>query len=216
MKTYVIRNKKKDIKLFTTFGKRAIYLTLLLALCTFKIYGQDSNSQQLVLLNQVVLDGDTMPHINLVEVTIMPNYKFKNKKEYERYSTLVRNIKKTLPYARQAASKLHEINAKMLSLKTEKERKTFMESSESDLFKEFEQPLRKLTYSQGRLLIKLIDRETGETSFDLIKEYKGGFSAFFWQSVARVFGSNLKSEFDEDGEDKMIEYIINLIDNGMI
>ncbi len=81
---------------------------------------------------------------------------------------------------------------------------------------QFENPLRKLTFSQGRMIIKLIDRETGNTSYDLIKDYKGGFSAFFWQSVARVFGSNLKDEYDGDREDKMIEHIIIMIDNGIL
>jgi pyruvate dehydrogenase complex dehydrogenase (E1) component len=76
--------------------------------------------------------------------------------------------------------------------------------------------LRKLTFSQGRLLIKLIDRETGDTSYKLIKELKGGFSAFMWQSVARIFGSNLKSEYEMEGDDAMIERIIIMIDNGML
>ena len=81
---------------------------------------------------------------------------------------------------------------------------------------EYENEIRTMTTSQGRILIKLIDRETGESSFDIIKEFKGGFSAFFWQNVARLFGHNLKSEYDAVNEDRMIEYIVWQIDAGLI
>lgn len=161
-------------------------------------------------------DNDTIPHVDLREIVIMPPMQFRSEREYLRYSRLVRNIKITLPYARLAASKLHEINAHLSTLKTDKERKAFLKQSEKTLFDEFEKPLRKLTISQGRLLIKLIDRETGDTSYSLIKQYKGKFSAFFWQSLARLFGSNLKDEFEEEGDDKTINYIITLIDNGVL
>ena len=84
------------------------------------------------------------------------------------------------------------------------------------MFAEFEQPLRRLSFTQGRLLIKLIDRETGDTSYNLIREYKGGVSAFFWQGIARLFGANLKDEYDAETNDKMIEHIISLIDMGVL
>jgi hypothetical protein len=115
-----------------------------------------------------------------------------------------------------AARKLHEIDAHLGTLKTEKEKKAYLKKAEKELFAEFEQPIRHLTVSQGLLLIRLIDRETGDTSYNLIKEYKSGFAAFFWQSVARLFGSNLKADYDPEGEEKMIEHIIILLDNGML
>ncbi len=159
---------------------------------------------------------DTIPHVDLREIVIMPPRKFNSEREYLRYSRLVRNIKVTLPYARMAASKLHDINSHLATLKTDKERKVYLKQAEKSLFDEFEKPLKKLSITQGRLLIKLIDRETGDTSYNLIKHYKGKFSAFFWQSMARLFGSNLKDEFDVEGDDKTIDYIIVLIDNGLI
>ena len=161
-------------------------------------------------------DNDTIPHVDLREIVIMPPMKFNSERDYLRYSRLVRNIKITLPYARMAAGKLHEINRHLAALKTEKERKVYLKEAEKNLFAEFEKPLRKLSVTQGKLLIKLIDRETGDTSYNLIRQYKGKFSAFFWQSMARLFGSNLKDEFDEEGNDKMINHIIVLIDNGLI
>jgi hypothetical protein len=145
-----------------------------------------------------------------------PPYKFKNKRQRQRYSKLVRNIKITLPYARKAGKTINEINSELAYISKEKERKAYLKRREKELFEEFETPLKKLTFSQGKLLIKLINRETGDTTYQLIKEYKGGVTAFFWQGIARLFGSNLKSEFDKDGDDRMIEHIIMLIDNGMI
>jgi hypothetical protein len=178
---------------------------------TEKIDGED-----VFLLESRIINGDTIPHIVLSEVKVVPKWKFRNKRERKIYSKFVRNIKVTLPYARLAANKLEAINAELAKIDDEKERKQYLKVAEKDLFDEFEQPLRKLTFSQGRMLIKLIDRETGDTSYNLIKDYKGGFSAFFWQSVARLFGSNLKAEYDADRDDRMIEHIIILIDNGML
>ena len=168
------------------------------------------------MLRSRVINGDTIPHVILAEVKIVPDWKYKNKRERRKYNRFVKSIKVTLPYARVAAHKLEVINSKLSRIENEKERKEYLKKAEKELFTEFEKPLRKLTFSQGRMLIKLIDRETGNTSYDLIKDYKGGFSAFFWQSVARLFGSNLKDEYHGDREDQMIEHIIILIDNGML
>ncbi|NPA35931.1 MAG: DUF4294 domain-containing protein [Chlorobi bacterium] len=199
---------------------RAGYYVILFLL----FWGLKSSAQELkpvsgskkIFLETRVVHGDTLPHVTLHEISVVPKWKFKSKREYRRYSRLVRNIKKTLPYARLAAKKLHEIDAHMQTLKTDKERKEYLKEAEKQLFAEFEQPLRHLTVSQGFLLIRLIDRETGDTTYNLIKEYKSGFAAFFWQSVARLFGSNLKADYDPEGDEKMIEHIIILIDNGML
>ncbi len=177
---------------------------------------EDMAGDEVHLLESNVLNGDTVPHIMLREVKVVPEWKFQSKREHRQYNRLVRNIKVALPYARMASRQLSEINTELEGLDDEKERKEYLKVAEKKLFKDFEQPLRKLTFSQGRMLIKLIDRETGNTSYSLIKDYKGGFSAFFWQSVARLFGSNLKDEYDADQEDRMIEHIVILIDNGML
>ncbi|MBK3516928.1 DUF4294 domain-containing protein [Carboxylicivirga sp. N1Y132] len=178
--------------------------------------GQElADSINLVLQHRIV-ENDTIPHVNLKEIPIIPPYKFKNKRHKRRYGKLVRNIKKVLPFARSAGERINDINAHLATLSSEKEKKDYLNEAEEELFNEFERPLRKLTFSQGRLLIKLINRETGDTTYELIKQYKGGVSAFFWQGIARLFGSNLKSEYHKDGDDQMIEHIILLIDNGII
>ncbi|MBN2164819.1 MAG: DUF4294 domain-containing protein [Marinilabiliaceae bacterium] len=171
---------------------------------------------ELNLLEGIVVDGDTIPHYNLPVVYVTPPWKFKSKREVKRYSRLVFHVKKTLPYARMAGKKIREINAHLETIKSDKEKKIYLKQAEKELFDEFEAPLRKLTFTQGRILINLIDRETGDTGYNLIKEYKGGVSAFFWQSVARVFGSNLKDEYDPEGDDKMIENIVIRLDNGLL
>ncbi len=198
----------------------------ILVMCALSFYISPVTAQEvrtervggdtLYMLKSKVFNGDTIPHIFLPEVTVVPRWQFRSKKEYRTYNRLVHNIKVTLPYARQASVKLQEIDGDLRHIEDKKQRRVYLKEAEKNLFGEFEQPLRKLTFSQGRLLIKLIDRETGNTSYELIKEFKGGFSAFFWQSVARIFGSNLKDEYHSDREDRMIEHIIILIDNGML
>jgi hypothetical protein len=197
-----------------------VLATLILVLVTSgfaqNVRTEEMAGKEVYLLESKIVKGDTIPHIVLREVKVVPDWKFRNKRERRTYNRLVKNIKIALPYARVAAHKLNSINAELALIEREKERKEFLKEAEKELFNEFEKPLRKLTFSQGRMLIKLIDRETGDTSYNLIKEYKGGFSAFFWQSVARLFGSNLKDEYDGEREDRMIEHIIIMIDNGML
>ncbi|PRY95804.1 DUF4294 domain-containing protein [Marinilabilia salmonicolor] len=197
-----------------------VLATLILVLVTSgfaqNVRTEEMAGKEVYLLESEIVKGDTIPHIVLREVKVVPDWKFRNKRERRTYNRLVKNIKIALPYARVAAHKLNSINAELALIEREKERKEFLKEAEKELFNEFEKPLRKLTFSQGRMLIKLIDRETGDTSYNLIKEYKGGFSAFFWQSVARLFGSNLKDEYDGEREDRMIEHIIIMIDNGML
>ncbi|WP_026473585.1 DUF4294 domain-containing protein [Alkaliflexus imshenetskii] len=175
-----------------------------------------ANRPKQYYLKPEIMDGDTVPHILLNEVTIIPPWNFTSRREYNQYQRLVRNIKATLPYARIAAERLAHMNAEMERIKDDRERRRYLRDAEKQLFAEFEQPLRRLSFTQGRLLIKLIDRETGDTSYNLIREYKGGVSAFFWQGIARLFGANLKDEYDAETNDKMIEHIISLIDMGVL
>jgi hypothetical protein len=129
---------------------------------------------------------------------------------------LIRNVKKAYPYAQLASMKLHAYNEKLKAAKTDRERKRLMRKAEKELKKEYGDDLKKLTFTQGHILLKLIDRETGETSYELVEELRGKFTAFFWQSFARIFGFNLKRDYDPDGEDRKIEQIVQLIENGQL
>jgi hypothetical protein len=168
------------------------------------------------VLYGVIIDGDTLLLSSIDEVYIFPLRKFKSKRDLRRYRRLIRNVKKAYPYAKLAKAKLDEIESNLVRLKTEKARKDYVKQVEKEIRYEYEDELKKLTITQGRILIKLIDRETGDTSYELLKELRGSFSAFFWQAIARLFGSNLKSEFDAQGEDKLINEIVILIENGQL
>jgi hypothetical protein len=161
-----------------------------------------------------VIDGDTVLQVDLNPITIMPPLTFSSKKEFNRYSKLVYNVKKVYPYSQLVSMQLAEINANLSQYKTEKEKKKYIDEKEKELKQEFEGQIRNMTFTQGRILIKLIDRETGYTTYDIVKQLKGSLSAFFWQSVARIFSSNLKMEYDAKGEDILIEDIVVRIENG--
>jgi len=162
-----------------------------------------------------------MQNDTIVVDTLEPVYVVRNKGIFERYrqwryNRNVRNFIKVYPYAKRAGVILSDINKEYLAIKTEKERKKFIKVAEKKLFAEFEQDLKNMTISQGRMLIKLVDRETGNTTYEIVKEFKGGFSAFFWQSLAVLFGSSLKYEYDKDGKDANIERLVDLYEKGLL
>ncbi len=199
--------RKILIALFTVF-----LLSTVKAQDTLQLHKDDAS----YVLYGVIVNGDTLLLSSIDEVYIFPMRKFKSERDLRRYRRLIRNVKKAYPYAKLAKKKLDEIEANLLKLKTEKARKEYIKQVEKEIIDEYEDELKKLTITQGRILIKLIDRETGETSYQLVKELRGSFSAFFWQALARLFGSNLKSEFDAQGEDKLINEIVILIENGQL
>ncbi|HET6245302.1 MAG TPA: DUF4294 domain-containing protein [Bacteroidia bacterium] len=161
-----------------------------------------------------VIDGDTLAIITLKEFSVYSPRVFKTEKEANKYGRLLRDVKAAYPYSKIASEKLKEYNTALKGFKTERERKEFLKVAEIQMKAEFENDLKNLTIRQGRILIKLIDRETGNSSYDLVKDLKGTFSAFMWQSIARLFGSSLKDRYNADEDDKMIEEIIILIEKG--
>lgn len=162
----------------------------------------------------VIIDGDTIPSFNLQEFTVYGDFPTKNKRQYEAWTRIKYNVKKVYPYAILASAKLKEYNLVLEKLPDEKSKKMYMKVAEKELKAQFEDQLKDLTMSQGRILLKLIDRETGNTSYQLVKDFRGGFQAFMWQGVARLFGNNMKAEYDPEGEDIMIERAIKLVEAG--
>lgn len=166
--------------------------------------------------NKVVVDGETLENYTIKQVYIFPWEKFKKPRDEAKYRRLIYNIKRVYPYAILARDMLIKMEGDVAQIKDKREREQYIKSAEKQLRAEFEEPLKKLTISQGRLLLKLIDRETGRTSYSIVKELRGSFSAFFWQSLARLFGSNLKSTFDAEGEDRVLNRLIILYENGQL
>jgi hypothetical protein len=197
-------------------------LTTLFSCLSFQFYAQTSDdvivpTDKPKIVYKVwaeVINGDTVPSIRLNDIWIYADYPYKNKKQYEAWNRTKYNVKKVYPYAILAAAKLKEYNRILEQMPNEATRKAYMKTVEKELKAEFEEPLKDLNMNQGRILLKLIDRETGNTSYELVKNLRGGFQAFMWQSVARIFGSNMKSEYDPNGEDIMIERAIKLVEAG--
>ena len=168
------------------------------------------------LLQKVKRDGETLPEVEIKEVTVYAHPQFPKKSDYRKYERLVYNLKKVYPYALLVRNRLIKVNADMSNIKSDKERKDYLKKVEKDVFADYEGDIRDMTITQGRLLIKLIDRETQNTSYTLIKDYRGKLAAAFWQGIARIFGTNLKEEYDPTGDDALIESIILEIDAGRL
>ncbi len=166
-----------------------------------------------IILPAKIVNGDTIPIITLPPFDVIAPANPDAYKNMQRYNKLRRDVRKTYPYARLAAAKLEEINANIGKYTTERQRRLYVKSEEKKLKEEFEDQLTNLTVTQGVILIKLIDRETGHTSYALVKELRGSLQAFFWQGLARIFGHNLKAEYDASGEDKDIEVIVKELES---
>lgn len=201
---------------------RQVFTILVVLLFVTDISGQkdtlilksDTLSGRAYLLQNVKRDGVSMPEIEIKEVTVVARPGTARKSEYRRYDRLIYNLKKVYPYARMVRIKLYQVNEDLKNITGEKERKNYMKNVEKDVFAEFEDDIQQLNITQGRLLIKLIDRETQNSSYVLIRDYRGKLSAAFWQGIARIFGTNLKEEYDPYGDDAIIEFIILQIEAG--
>ena len=164
------------------------------------------------ILPRIVEDGDTLLLMHLKGVKIERERLFKNKRDRIRYSKLRRDVIKVYPYAKKTAAILEEIDKELTLRDKKKDKKKYLKILEKKLKNEFKDQLMNLTINQGKILIKLIDRETDHTCYYLIKELKSGFQAFIWQGVAKLFTSNLKYEYDPVIE-KDIEYIVQSLEN---
>lgn len=163
-----------------------------------------------------IIEGDTVPYIDLRTVVVFPQLDFKSWSELVGYERLVINIKKVYPYAKLAAVKLTEYKLKLDSLPNERERKKFLKAAEKELEAQFGNEIKDLNFMQGKLLIKLIYRQTGNSTFAIVKELRGSFNAFIYQTVARIFGYDLRAQYDPEGSDKAIEHIVQMIDDGSL
>ena len=159
---------------------------------------------------------DTVPFVFLKEVLVFPPLKFKNEKERREYDKLVRDVKKTLPYAKMVYETLIETYEYIETLPDDKTKDAHLKKMEKELFSQYKPELKKLTLSQGKLLIKLIDRECNQSSYQLVGAFLGRFRATFWNLFAGMLGASLKTEYDPKGKDAMTERVVMLVERGMI
>ena len=188
-------------------------LMLLFVLANEIVIAQEDGRKSLPV---TIINGDSLPTMNLGNVNVVERRSFKNKADRRRYDRLERYVKKVYPYAELAGTLLRNYDDTLATIKNEVRRKAYMKKVEEELKVEFEGELKKLTVMQGVILVKLIDRETGESSYDLVKQLRGSLSAFLWQSMARLFGQNLKLKYDPKGEDRDIEQIVQMLESGVI
>ena len=193
---------------------RLLLITLFIAILL--PLGAQEEKKERIVVNARILDGDTIPVIALQELRVYAFKPYKNKKEARRMTKLIRNVKIVYPYAKIAGIKLREYEEILAGVDDKKTRKKIMKQAEKEIEEEFGDDLRDFTFSQGKILIKLVYRETGESSYELVAELRGKFRAFFWQAFARIFGFNLKNGYDPKGEDADIEFIVQMIEAGQL
>ncbi len=187
-----------------------------LGLVLFLTLDSQAQKDTLHILRMEVVNGDTILFDELDAFVFTDSSKPLSAREKRRYGKLRKRVIKAYPYAKVTQELLDNYEEEMSKLESEKAKKDYLDLAEKELKAEFEGEIRNMTVSEGKILMKLIDRETGDTSYELIKKLKGGFTAFMYQSIARLFGSNLKSEYDAAGDDSLIEEIVMQIERGEI
>lgn len=166
------------------------------------------------LVRAVVSHGDTV--FVLPTVYAFPPMKFKNKREEKFYWRTVRDVKKVLPYSKLISTLVQEVNDTLMRIPTQKERDRYMRQWEKTTYRKYYKEFTHMTLNQGKLLIRLVDRECQTSSYELIRAYRGSFSAGFYQMFAKLFGADLKSKFGTGRNDKIIERIIILVEAGQL
>lgn len=155
--------------------------------------------------------GDSTLYISLQEIRI-----YHRKRDLKEYQRMVRAVKKVYPLAVEASIRMDNLDEELAKLAKRKDQKAYTKAIEDALKEEISPMLWKMTRYEGQILLKLIDRETNHTVFGIIKDFRSGFTAGFYQMVAKLFGNNLKLQYDPEGEDEMLEYIVKCYKAGIL
>lgn len=180
----------------------------LVALCSISNAQSRYGANDTLVVPYVVYGGDTMTYAQLDMVFVYGELSDAQRKAKQKWTRLRNAVYVTYPYAKKASYIINDVNRNLSSIKDPLARKKYLSSREKELKKEFTAPLTALSVYQGKVLMKLINRETSNSCYNLVKEYRGGFSARFWQTIAWVFGSSLKQDYDPKGEDADMELIV--------
>ena len=189
------------------YKRRLMLVVVIITATTYNVHAQAGINDTLTTY-AVVYDGDTIEAKTLSTVDFYARYTKDNISNRAKWTRLRNAIIITYPYAMRSGTILNEMNEKLAGITDKSERKTYIKSREKELKKEFTDPLTNLSIYQGKVLMKLINRETGNNCYEIIKEYKGGFTARFYQTVAFFFSSNLKQPYDAKGDDLQMELIL--------
>ncbi len=172
--------------------------------------------QRYLYTTPYILDGDTMLQYLLPEVPIYAPLKFKNAKQRQKYNKLVYNVKKVLPLAQEVNALIKETYETLEILPDKKSKDRHIKQVEREIKKKYTPVMKKLTYSQGKLLIKLIDRECNQTSYEIVKAFLGPARATFYQIFAWTFRASLKKKYDPENDDKLIERVVVQVEAGIL
>ena len=208
-----------------------LYLIILGCICTLSISAQSNKNVApedraidmdnptfvpTVKIGKVLDGGDSIQYMEMNNVFVYPQLTFKNKKQAGAYMQLVRNVKKVLPIAKEANQLLIETYEYLETLPNKKAKDEHMKKVEQEIIKTYKPRMKKLTYSQGKLLIKLINRECNSSSYDIIKAFLGPVRSGFWQAFAYIYGASLKKEYDSEGVDRLTERVVLLVEAGQL
>lgn len=177
---------------------------------------QAGGEKTIYLTPMCIYEGDTIPYVNLPNVYIFKPLKFKNKRDMNSYYKLIRDVKKVLPVSKEINRAIIETYEYMTTLPNDKARQRHMKEVEKSLKEQYTPRMKKLSFAQGKLLIKLVDRQSNSTSYELVKAFMGPFKAGFYQTFAALFGASLKKQYDPAGDDAMTERVILMVENGQL
>ena len=169
-----------------------------------------------VKVGKVLHEGDSIQYMEMNNVYVYPELTFKNRKQAESYMRLVKNVKKVLPIAKEARMMLIETTEYLETLPDKKSKDEHIKRVEDDIWRTYKPKMKKLTYSQGKLLIKLVNRECNSSSYDIVKAFMGPIRAGFWQAFAWAFGASLKKEYDPEGTDRLTERVVLMVEAGQL
>ena len=209
--------------------RKTIIFSLLMLLSGF-VYAQEEDFDELPqepvhyklklqrfrYVKPLIEDGDTVWYYLLPELWVYPPLKFKSEKQRKAYNRLVNNVKKVLPIAQQASALLEETYVALEALPTKKEKAAHISAVEREIKEIYTPQMKKLTYSQGKLLIKLVDRECNQSSYEIVQAFLGPARAAFYQVFAWTFRASLKKEYHPEEEDKLIERVVRQVETGQI
>lgn len=169
-----------------------------------------------VKVGKVLDHGDSIQYMEMNNVYVYPQLTFQNENQAAAYMRLVRNVKLVLPIAKEANSIIQETYEYLETLPNKKAKDEHMKLVEKEIFREYKPRMKKLTYSQGKLLIKLVYRECNSSSYDIIKAFLGPIRAGFYQAFSALFGASLRKDYDPNGTDRLTERVVLLVEAGQL
>ena len=198
-------------------------LTIGMLMCGLSVTAQEKTDDAgsptfvpTVKVSKVLVGGDSLQYMEFSNVYVYPQLTFSSKRQQQSYMRLVKNVKITLPLAKEVRQILIETAEYLETLPNDKAKQEHIKRVEQSILKEYKPKMKKLTYSQGKLLIKLINRECNSTSYEAIQAFMGPLRAGFWQAFAWAFGASLKKEYDPEGTDRLTERVVLLVEAGQL